>query len=524
MPSPKQRAAYESLKQRFAEVCNIRNAGKILGKDRETAMAPGSAPDRTRQLVTLAAVAHRMMNDPAVKQWLTEAEKNKAVLSAQDRRNLKLMRDKIEDSAMPENLAEASARLSSEGENLHTALRSTGNWGKMQGWYEKSFDIMRRIGADKQARRGFASVYEALLDNFSPGIKAADVTRELDKMEQALPAMIREARQKQAAEPQPIPLKGPFPKKQQAELLRRIVTAMGFDFNRGRFDVVDVHPSSGGTSDDTRFTTDYDEENFLEAVYSTIHETGHAMYDQNQPANWRYQPAGSHLGMAVHESQSRIMEMQACMTPEFFEYLEREARAVFGRPHDPALSAENLRRLKHRVQPSFIRVQADELTYPAHVILRHKLEKAVIEGRLQVRDLPQAWNSGMRQLLGITPPDPSKGCMQDVHWPAGLIGYFPAYTLGDMGAAQLFAAACRDKPEIRAALKNGNFTPLREWLRDNVHSKGALLTPDELFTQATGQPLNADFYLDHLSRRYLGRPYRPAIKLSGPAGPSNNLG
>lgn len=499
--------AYENLKKRFAEIKNIRNAKDILAKDQETAMAPGSADDRTQQFIVLSSVAHRLLNDPVVRAWLDEAEQGRAALSKEDQRNLYLMRRISEEGAMPEELAGALARLDSEGDRLHTKMRSTGDWATMKEWYRQSVEIMRAVARDKQTRMGFASPYEALLDAFSPGLSETAVARELGKMEQALPALIRDAVQKQNVAPAPLPLTGPFPREQQRELCRRIVSAMGFDFNRGRFDVIDGHPSSGGTSDDTRFTTDCDETNFLEAVYSTIHETGHAMYDQGQPKEWRYQPAGDHLGMAVHESQSRIMEVQAAMTPEFFEWLSAQAREVFGRPGDPALAPENLRRLKSKVEPSFIRTSADEMTYPAHVILRHKLERALINGTLEVDDLEQAWNDGMKALLGITPPDASKGCMQDIHWPVGMFGYFPAYTLGDMGAAQLFTAACKARPEIRSELRNGNFGPLREWLRENIHGKGALLTPDELFEKATGEKLNAAHYLDHLSRRYCGKPY-----------------
>ena len=516
--------AYEKLKERFEELKHIRNAMSILHKDSETNMAPGSELDRVRQLTVLSAMEHRMLNDPAMTQLLAQAEQDAGQLCKEDQRNLKLMRAEIENAAMPENLATEIARLESEGRGLHTRLKPTGDWKQIKDWYRYAFDTMRAIGQDKAQRRGFSSPYEALLDTFSPGISAEEVDRELGRMEKALPALIREAADRQKHQDRPVPLTGPFPKEQQQELCRRIVEKMGFDFNRGRFDMIDGHPSSGGTSDDTRFTTDCDEDNFLEAVYSTMHETGHAMYDQNQPKSWRYQPAGGHLGMAIHESMSRIMEIQAGQTPEFFEFLSREAQDVFNRPNDPSLSAENLRKLKQTVNPSYIRIYADELTYPAHIILRHKLEKALVDGTLDIEDLPQAWNDEIKVLLGITPPDASKGCMQDVHWPTGAIGYFPAYTLGDMGAAQLFAAACRDKPEIRDELRHGNFKPLREWLVDNVYSKGALMTPDELLTAATGEELNARYYLDHLSRRYLGRPYTPPGQSKAPEGPSNNMG
>ncbi|MDE2336178.1 MAG: peptidase M32, partial [Alphaproteobacteria bacterium] len=216
------------------------------------------------------------------------------------------------------------------------------------------------------------------------------------------------------------------------------------------------------------------------------------------------------MGMAVHESQSGIMERNAAHEPEFFQYLEKLAREIFNRPNDPALSAANLQLLANQVNPSFIRIEADELTYPAHILLRYKLEKGLVEGTLAVENLPQAWNDGIKNLLGITPPDNSKGCMQDVHWPTGAIGYFPAYALGNMIAAQLYAAATKAHPEITRELAAGNFKPLLGWLRDNVHSKGSELTTDALMIAATGEKLNAKYYLDHLSRRYAGKAYAPA--------------
>ena len=419
---------------------------------------------------------------------------------------------------MSQSLAQECARINSEGEVLHTKLKPTGDWSKMRDWYAHTFEIAKQVGeAKRNAVAGFASTYEALLDSYSRGMRDATIAREFGELEQALPALIKEAQAKQALEPAPLPLAGPFPAEQQAELCRRMVKAVGFDFTRGRFDMSPSHPSAGGTADDARITAKPGGDDFLSALFAAIHETGHANYNQNTPAEWRYQPAGSDLGMGVHESQSRIVEVQACHTPEFFQFLEKQVREVFNRPNDPALSAQNLERLVNRVEPSFIRIEADEITYPAHVILRYKLEKALVEGTMTIDELPKAWNDGMQQLLGITPSDPSHGHMQDVHWPTGAIGYFPAYTIGDMGAAQLFVAACKAKPDLRAELANGNFKPLNEWLKENVHSKGSLLTPEQLFLNATGEDLNAQHYLNHLSMRYLGKPYLQTPNAPAPA-------
>lgn len=503
------KSAYEKLQGRFEKRININNAAAILGNDAQVFMPKGCGDDRTRQLMALAETSHDLINAPEVQQWLDEAEKNSASLPKEDQRNLQLMRREwVHAASLPGDLVSEIARLGSEGDRLHTELRKSGDWSKIKDWYKHSFELMRAVGQAKKDKLGAASVYEALLDGFSPGLSDATVSREFAALEKALPGLIYDATQRQAQEPVPLPLEGTFPHDQQEELCRRLTKALGFDLTKGRIDMVDGHPSCDGSASDVRFTTDCDEAYFLEAVYSTVHETGHGLYEQNTPMKWRYQPVGGTMGMSIHESQSRIIEIHACHTPEFFQYLEKEARDVFKRPDDPALSAENLERLVNHVEPSLIRIYADEMTYPAHIILRYKLEKSLIEGKIKIDDLPQAWNEGIKSLLGITPPDPSQGCMQDIHWPTGSIGYFPAYTLGDMGAAQLFTAACKARPEIRSELAHGNFTPLREWLRDNVHSKGSLLTTDELFTAATGEKLNAKYYLNHLSTRYLGKPWQ----------------
>ena len=254
--------------------------------------------------------------------------------------------------------------------------------------------------------------------------------------------------------------------------------------------------------DDVRITTRYAEDDFASAVMGVIHETGHALYERGLPRQWRHQPVGQARGMSLHESQSLLMEMQACRSAAFIAFLAPLARDAFG-GSGPAWDADNFRRLYTRVTPDFIRVEADEVTYPAHVILRYRLEKALIGGDMQLADLPAAWNEGMKKLLGIVPPSDREGCLQDIHWYDGAWGYFPTYTLGAMTAAQLFEAACRAQPEIPAAIGKGDFTPLLAWLRTNVHGQGSRLPARELLTAATGRPLDPAVFKAHLERRYL---------------------
>jgi carboxypeptidase Taq len=281
------------------------------------------------------------------------------------------------------------------------------------------------------------------------------------------------------------------------------MNALGFDFNLGRLDV-SLHPFCGGSTGDVRITTRYSEANFIPALMGVLHETGHALYEQGRPSEWRRQPVGIARGMSLHESQSLLIEMQACRSREFVTFLAPLAREAF-QGDGPAWSPDNLHRILTKVEPGFIRVDADEVTYPAHILVRYKLEKAMIAGDLQVRDLPSAFNEEIRTFLGLIVPNDSLGCLQDIHWPGGAWGYFPTYTLGAMTAAQLFRAACQADAGILPRLMKGDFGPLRSWLRANVHSKGSLLTTDQLVTAATGRPLEAEVFRSHLRERYLGR-------------------
>jgi carboxypeptidase Taq len=505
-----QPSSYDNLKATFARMRNLSYAAEILSKDMETVLAKGSHQDRINQLVAIGETTHAIMCDKRVEDWLDDAEANQQNLSAEDQRNLHLMRREwVHEASLPDDLAREASRVAAEGEQIHTQNYKSGDWSKVRDWYTHSFAIARQVGQAKQAKMGLASAYEALLDQFSPGLRAAQVEQEFSALDKALRVMIPEAFARQKSAPAALPITGPFPREAQMVLNHALAKLVGFDTNRGILYAIDGHPSSAGSPDDSRITTRCNDTDFFDSIYSTVHEAGHAIYGQNLPAAWRYQPAGDHMGMGVHESQSMIIEYQACMSGPFLDYLSGELQKTFNRANDPALSAENLKRTLWHSQPSFIRVQADELTYPLHVILRHDLEQRIINGTLEVKDLPDAWNDGMKQRLGVVPPDASKGCMQDVHWPCGMIGYFPAYTLGAMGAAQFFAAAKRADPTVLPEITKGNFKPLNDWQRANIHSKGSLLSNNDLFTKATGAPLNAQAYLNHLSERYLGRPYTP---------------
>ena len=280
---------------------------------------------------------------------------------------------------------------------------------------------------------------------------------------------------------------------------------LGFDFDRGRLDT-SHHPFCGGRPDDVRITTRYSTDDFLESLFAVLHETGHAMYEQGLPREWRGQPVGESGGMALHESQSLFLEMQVCRGSAFLRFAAPIVRTAFGGdPADPAWSADNLERTAVRVRPGRIRVEADEVTYPLHVALRYDIERAVVAGEMTVAEIPEAWNAAMRDHLDIdTNGDFRDGPMQDVHWFTGLVGYFPTYTLGAVTAAQLFRAAARDLDDLDGALARGEFDGLFRWLRANVHALGRSRSTVDIVRAATGAELGVEAFLAHLRGRYVG--------------------
>jgi carboxypeptidase Taq len=281
----------------------------------------------------------------------------------------------------------------------------------------------------------------------------------------------------------------------------RMMERIGFDFAHGRLDI-SAHPFCGGTPEDVRITTRYNEDDFARALMGVLHETGHALYQRGLPVEWRLQPVGRARGMAMHESQSLLLEMQVCRSRAFLSYAAPIIREAFGGA-GPEWEVDALYRRQIRVRRGFIRVDADEVTYPAHVILRYRLERAMLAGDLDPADLPGAWAEAMREMLGVAPDNDREGCLQDIHWYDGNWGYFPTYTLGALIAAQLFEAARRDVPGLMQAIAEGEFAPLLGWARERVHSKGSLLSTAALVESATGRPLGTASFERPLRNRYL---------------------
>jgi len=342
-----------------------------------------------------------------------------------------------------------------------------------------------------------------MLDTYEPGMRSSNLDKLFGDLKTELPAMIQTAIELQFRVPL-LPLGDSFSVERQRDLGLQIMRAIGFDFDHGRLDI-SHHPFCGGVQDDVRITTRYTEKNFIESLMAVIHETGHAMYEQGRPRVMRGQPVTNARSAGVHESQSLMMEMQIGRSKAFLEFITPIVCQAFSADsNDPAWSSQNLQRLYTNVERSLIRVDADELTYPLHVVLRYEIEKELIEGRAEVIDIPTMWDEKMMAYLNLdTRGNYKDGCLQDVHWPAQLFGYFPTYTLGAMMAAQFYNSMSSALPDLVEQIRHGHLHSVVDWLRTNVHSKGSLLMTDRLMESATGETLNARYFLDHLKLRYL---------------------
>lgn len=489
--------AYDRLRARFARIAALGEAASMLHWDAAAMMPPGGAEARGEQLAALAGLAHELLTAPVVAEDLAIARGEGPWSEA----NLALMaRAHARATALPTALVEATARANSTCEKIWREAKARADFALVRPALEEVVRLQRQTAAALSAALGM-DPYDALMDGYQRGVTAADVEPVFAAYEAFLADALPRAEAIQAARPAPLPLPGPFPVAVQRQLCRRLSERIGLDYDHARLDE-SLHPFCGGTPQDVRLTTFYDEHDVSKALLGVLHETGHALYERGLPAAFARQPVGEAAGMAAHESQSLIVEMQACRSDPFLGFLGRELHAAFG--GDPApFRAGNLARLWRRVERGFIRVDADEITYPAHVILRFRLERAMIAGALRVADLPAAWNEGMKRMLGVTPPDDAHGCLQDIHWHDGAFGYFPSYTLGAMAAAQLMKAARAAEPGLDDALAEGDMAPLLGWLRRQVHAQGSLLGFQDLLRAATGKPLDPADFTEHLAARYL---------------------
>lgn len=490
--------AYQKLQQRMQKIYDLQHLQAIAQWDEEVMMPTGGGESRAQALSTLAAMLHDLLTDAKIAEEITEA-KSENLSAPWETSNLEIIEKNYRRAVdVPSELVAKFTHAQKRSEQAWRECRAANDWARFLPLFSETFKLCREIATIQGESLGL-DPYDALIDEYSTGFNQAIIDPIFTQLKAELPRRIQTIVAKQADE-NLLEISGIFPVEQQRQLGLELMQALGFNFNHGRLDV-SHHPFCGGVPTDVRITTRYNEKEFITAAMGICHETGHARYEQGLPADYRGQPVGKALGMAIHESQSLLVEMYACRSAAFMEFLSPLLKRHFG--DHSYLNPANLLKIYTRVKPGYIRVDADAVTYPLHVVLRYELEKQLFNDELQLQDLPDAWDQKMRNYLDLsTGTDYQNGVMQDVHWPAGIFGYFPAYTLGSLIAAQLYNAATHKHPEIEAELRQGDFTTLFTWLKQNIHARASSVPPTTLIKEATGAPLDPSHYLNHIDKRY----------------------
>ncbi|MFQ5930233.1 MAG: carboxypeptidase M32 [Acidobacteriota bacterium] len=487
---------YQSLIERAQELTELGSILQTLTWDQETMMPSRGGPFRARQIATLAALHHQKLTDTA---WGEILERLKdADLDLWSRATVREMRRQHEKAVrVPEELVRELAETASLGYQAWVKARKESDFSAFSPWLEK---IVRLKQQEARCLQFSDSLYEALLDHYEPEMKI----RKLDEIFAFLRPKLSSLLEKiQASNRQPSQdlLQGNFPLHKQRAFGRDVLTAMGFEWDAGRLDQ-SPHPFCTGFSPlDVRITTRYSEKDFSSSLFGILHEGGHALYEQGLDPERYGSPACDAISLGIHESQSRLWENQVARSKPFWQYWFPRLQQTFAGQLDQ-VSLEDFIHAINRVQASLIRVDADEVSYGLHVILRYGLEKSMIEGDLEVQDLEAAWNTKMREYLGIVPSRSAEGVLQDTHWSQGLVGYFPTYLLGNLYAAQIFHQAKKSIPNLEENIRHGKLIPLREWLREQIHRRGKTMTAGELIEDISGEFLRSNYFVDYLENKF----------------------
>lgn len=490
---------YQQLVQKLEEISHLNGVMSTLGWDQEVMMPVGASEARAKQISALAGVLHERMTDPALGDCLRELrEKTADAWGAIEQCNIhEALRSYELETKVPKQLVQELAELGSLGHGIWVTARQENCFADFAPVL-KRFLTLKKEWAHCVAPE--SQPYDANIDLFERGTTMAMITPIFDRLKQELIPFIN-AIQDQAHQPDTSFLQGHFAIERQESLARKISRDIGFDFEKGRMDV-SVHPFCGGSHPtDVRITTRYKDTHFIDSLYAVIHEAGHALYEQGRPYAWGDVPAAESLTMGIHESQSLFWERMIAQGKPFCTHYFAAIREAFP-DHLRNVTIDAFYRALNTCKPSFIRVEADEVTYPLHIILRYEIERGLFDGTMQVDELPQIWNELMQQYLGIIPPSDVLGVLQDSHWGSGAFGYFPSYTLGAMYACQFYKTLLRDQPDTEDQITAGNFAPTKAWLNEKIHRQGRLYAPHELVQRVTGESLNPDHFLSHLQHKY----------------------
>ncbi len=493
--------AYDELLRRYKEYSLLGSCASVLGWDERTYMPHQGSAQRAEQMALLARLSHEMLTAPEIGQLLNEAEQSDLLKDAHgvEAANVREIRRAYDRAVkLPKALVEEMARVTTRAQQIWQEARQKNDFPQFAPWLEKIVSLKRQ---EAEAIGYQQTPYNALLDEFEPGATAAEITQTFAALRNELVPLVSAIAASPRRPPKEI-LEREYPVDRQEVIGQAAAAAIGFDFDAGRLDVT-THPfCSGMGPGDCRITTRYNLRHFNDAFFGILHEAGHGIYEQGLPPEHFGTPAGSAISLGIHESQSRMWENFVGRSRPFWEHFFPRARQVF-----PAtlrdVSLDDFYFAINLVEPSFIRVEADEVTYNMHIILRFELEQALLNGDLQPRDVPGAWNEKFRHSFNLNPPTDTLGCLQDVHWSGGLIGYFPTYTLGNMYAAQFMEQARQDLGDLEGDFRRGEFGRLKGWLNEKIHRPGQRYRAGELCRRITGKPLSHQPLLAYLRNKFM---------------------
>jgi len=492
---------YKKLENEFLAIAHFNNILSILYWDVAVNMPIGSGESRTNEIVTLTSLVHSMLKSPMLKELLVKVKEESKNLNEWQNGNIREIERKILDAnCIDEQLQKKLVAATTKAELVWRKARETNDYNLFKPHLQEVLDYTKEV-AKVRADVFKCSPYDSLIDMYDPSRKSSEIKQVFSVLKTELPKFINKVLEKQKNEKELVKSSELAPELQK-RIGKRIMEIMQFDGDKGRLDE-STHPFCGGTPNDIRLTTRYDKNNFISGLMGIIHETGHALYEQNLPDMYKGQPVGLAKGMAFHESQSLFMEMQVGRSREFMEFLAKLLHDEFSLKTQE-YSAENLYKRVTEVKPDFIRVDADEATYPMHVILRFEIEELLINGDLNLGELPNFWDSKMQEYLGIKPPNFSNGCLQDIHWSGGSFGYFPAYTNGAIIASMVMKKVKELHKDIKNDILKGDFSHLNDYLNKNFRNFGSLKNSADLLKSASGEErIDPEVYIKYLEEKYL---------------------
>ncbi len=504
--NPNLQKAYESLLAKSKDLAVLGSTTAIVNWDMETKMPPKALNLRSQQMAMLEVMGHKMLTDPQVGKTLEAIEKDPGCLEldAVQKRNTYLTRKGYDEATkLPESLVFETAKQQTIAVGVWKKAKAAKDYGMFKPELKKMIELRQRAADILMGVKCTKTPYDALLDSYESKMTADKVTRVFTGMREGLIDVMKKV-EGSGFKPDASILSRPVPIEVQKKISEAAMDYIGYDTKGpnagGRLDETE-HPFTTGYYDDVRITTHYHEDRWASSLYSVMHEGGHALYEQNLPQAWMYQPIGTAASFGIHESQSRFVENMVGRSPEFLAYMLPRLKKIVGKPLRGVKLADFIAAV-NMVEPSKIRIEADEVTYGLHIIIRFEMERDIFAGKLKVDELPQAWNEKYDKYLGVEIGNDSEGVMQDTHWASGYYGYFPSYALGNIYGGMFLKKLRRDAPGWRKEIRRGNFQPVKKWLVDNIHAKGNLLDPADLAKEVTGENLTVKPFIGYLEKKF----------------------